>query len=385
MILSLIKREYLLRKAHTLSMNENHDESLKVLDRISSECTLYPGTALQKAIVLMKKRDLVEAEKQALAAVSRQPDNPANHIYLGVIRYDLKHYPGALASFDKVLALSPKNNLARCYHHLSCLALHQYTAESLNEFKTILRHGNSGVQGRCIVLCESFFKDKSHDPAFRESVFKEQMPLMGFIEQIGKSSTFKLSLAVRRLWVQVSCLFSPEKKKAYLLNIQGDLHCFNKEFDDALKAFSQALTLLPSLEEAGLKRIAVYHQQNDVKAILNLYETNPEHSVLFKLANGKVTYDKLTDSDKDSLDLDAAFDLASVYFRLNEYGKALALAAIIPGGGLDFFPDYFMGLCHMALGNPDTALHHFLLSLRNPNPDIAVLTLEELIRHETSL
>ena len=76
MIIPFIQKEALLRKAHTLSSQEKYDESLTVFDRIISLNPRNGRAYLQRALTLMKKGVLDQAEKDAAESVAIQPDNP---------------------------------------------------------------------------------------------------------------------------------------------------------------------------------------------------------------------------------------------------------------------------------------------------------------------
>lgn len=377
MILSLIKREYLLHKAQFLFSHEKYDESMTVLDRLIAMYPKYGVAHLQRAISLMKKDKTEEAEKDAVSSTTLQPGNPAHHLYLGIIRYDLGKFPEAAEAFDAALALSPKNLIARCYKNLCFIATHQHNLDALDALQKDIRYGNTGVQSRCVVYCETFFQRLNTRPEFRNKLFKEQLPLFGLTEHLLSKKNGNLSIAFKKFRIALACLFNPTKRKACLLDLEGDRHLYANEFDAAHESYKHAIDIYPSFDDADYKLIGLYYHNHDFTAVIDHYRQNSDYHVIFDIADGERRFHDLSDTDKASLDPFVLLDLAHAYYLSGDYGKSIILLDIISGQELDYFPDYLLGLCHIALGHERDALRHINLSLQNINPDIAALTMKE--------
>jgi tetratricopeptide (TPR) repeat protein len=88
---------------------DRHQDALDSFDRALAIDPRDPGALRERIISLTLLRRFDDAEQAASEAVDRRPDDPGIHVTIGQLYGDLDRHQDALDSFDRALAIDPRN------------------------------------------------------------------------------------------------------------------------------------------------------------------------------------------------------------------------------------------------------------------------------------
>lgn len=99
---------------------DHKKEGIDQMLQVESKGLFLAGPAtLSLAFAWIEEKDNVKALASCQSMKQQYPDNVINNLVLGSVQVSMRKYNAALASFDKILADSPKNKRARYWRALS--------------------------------------------------------------------------------------------------------------------------------------------------------------------------------------------------------------------------------------------------------------------------
>ena len=105
--------------------------------------------------------------KQNLKKVQSNPDNPVDHMALGISYTKKAEHDRAIGEFKKVLSLDPKNGGATYYMGLSYLALAQYD-KAITALKENIEGSGANSFASHLNLAIAYYNTQKYDDALKE-------------------------------------------------------------------------------------------------------------------------------------------------------------------------------------------------------------------------
>ncbi|MFH1077002.1 MAG: tetratricopeptide repeat protein [Pseudomonadota bacterium] len=343
-------------------------------------------TFFHEAISLSSQKDYSGAIAAFEKAIALNPQNPVYHLFLGIAYYDWNKIDLALQGFEHAVDLSPANRMAASFHAL-CLLIQQQDIDRASAIlDKYIDNAHIEFQARCLLFCESSllkYKDNIalplEDMLFRAWYLERKQVKIPVWADIWR----RLGLALDRIFIFFSYIFRPGERAAYLNCLSGDSKLAQGNIEGATAFYHEALSILPYCDAAYDRLLDIYIHNKDYQAVFKYYEELTSGASLPSLfEEGDVDHQEMKPIEAWREHAPIISALAVSYYRLADYDKAEKLFRLI----VTLYPDdyyhlYYLGLCRLIREDNADALVYFKLALsQRNNPGIARLRFEEMVR-----
>lgn len=231
---------------HALELDHNYGKAYLNRSMLRIELEDYPGAIADCDQLLQLNPDLAEG-----------------YLNRGLARFELEEYPEAIADCDRALALNP--NLAAAYFNrgMNHIALGAYQ-EAMADFNQVLELNPNDAQAYLnrgyvrLQLGENWGSIEDFDQAMR----LEPMAANAFFEQIVNSLNPELDESEDN-----------QSKLIQGLMVQGNLRYQLGDYQQALDAYNQVISLDPNHGEAYNQRSTVRSAMGDYPGAMEDLET----------------------------------------------------------------------------------------------------------------
>jgi len=359
------KRVHFLSQAERLARAGEFDQALVACDKGLSALPNDGHLLLHRAMVQARAGLFVEAEGALLEAMELHPSLSVYPLYLGQVHYDLGRVEEALKTFRLASSLDPSNSLIQAYVGLAGMALGRMD-EGHGEVLDWVRTANAAWQSRMLLLCETYLAN--HPDVcwpLERLVSKEEEArsrrLAGLIGDAMERGVIRVWHGAAKVLAALRYMTDPATRKARMAFLEGSLHYDLEEYDAAWDAFSESLELEPDRALTRLRLMDLCLQREDYAGALHWLDNGQEKEEEWPPAMLEI------------------WGLA--LFHEGRYSEALGrLSEIVSSQPQEYLLAYYVGLCHLRLGDRQHARAWFEKAAGRLNPGIVRLRLEEMMR-----
>ena len=360
------KRVHYLSQAERLTRAGEFDRVFVVYDKGLSALPNDGHLLLHRAMAQARARLFDEAEGALLEAMELHPSLWIYPLYLGQVYYDLGRVEEALKTFRLASSLDPGNSLIQAYVGLAGMALGRMD-EGHGELLGWVRTANAAWQGRMLLLCETYLTN--HPDVcwpLERLVSKEEKEtrsrrLMGLIGDAMERGVIRVWHGVAKVLAALRFMTDPDTRRARMAFLEGSLHYDLEEYDAARVAFSTSLELEPERALTRLRLTDLCLQREDYAGALRLLDNGQEKEEEWPPAKLEIQ--------------------GLALFHEGRYLEALGrLGDLASSQPQEYLLAYYVGLCHLRLGDRQRARSWFEKAAGRLNPGIVQLRLEEMMR-----
>lgn len=309
---------------------------------------------ISKALRLLRQaRKSPNARVEILEAIRLSPENPAGHLFLGIIEFDAHEFDSSMTAFTRCLELSPNNQTA-----ISFIAFINLLADKIDKgiVKTIkdnLRYANIDFQSRFLQHIEGHLsKLSAPDLApMIEHFFPTQRP----------SSFDILSSKLKSYFVT-----NKDQKIAYDYYQSALSNLAEGKNDIAIAELRESLNRQPSYRPAKERLMESLWTIKDYEGLMILMKETKEFTEVFGLlektvSTGGLTADEIKDLDSAA---DRLFIISCVCFQLGDYKHAEAgFKLLTEPMEYEFSVFYALALCCLMTNREKDSIDAFRMSL----------------------
>jgi len=360
------KRAHFLSQAEHLARAGEFDQALVACDKGLSALPNDGHLLLHRAMVQAHAGLFVEAEGALLEAMELYPSLSVYPFYLGQVYYDLGRVEEALKTFKLASSLDPGNNLIQAYVGLAGMALGRME-EGQGELLDWVRTANEAWQSRMLLLCEMYLANHMDvcQPlerlVSREEKDARSRRLAGRIGEAMERGVIRVWHGAARIVAALRYMSNPATRRARKAFLEGSLHYDLEEYDAAWVAFSKSLELEPGRALTRLRLTDLCLQREDYTGAIGWLDDGQE---------------KEEEWPPVMLEIQG-FALFHEGRYLEALGRLGDLASSQPQ---EYLLAYYVGLCHLRLGDRQRARIWFEKAAGRLNPGIVRLRLEEMMR-----
>ena len=360
------KRVHFLSQAERLARAGEFDQALVACDEGLSALPNDGHLLLHRAMVQARAGLFTEAEGALLEATELHPSLSIYPLYLGQVYYDLGRVEEALKTFRLASRLDPSNSLIQAYVGLAGMALGRMD-EGHGELLDWVRTANAAWQSRMLLLCETYLANHPDVCWPLEQLVSKQEKearsrrLAGMIGDAMERGIICVWHGAAKVLAALRYVSDPATRRARMAFLEGSLHYDLEEYDAAWVAFSKSLELEPDRALTRLRLIDLCLQRDDYAGALRW------------LDNGQ---------EKEEEKPPAMLEIQGLaLFHEGRYLEALGrLGDLASSQPQEYLLAYYVGLCHLRLGDRQRARSWFEKAAGRLNPGIVRLRLEEMMR-----
>ncbi|MFH1928021.1 MAG: tetratricopeptide repeat protein, partial [Chloroflexota bacterium] len=307
-----------------------------------------------------------EAEGALLEATELHPSLSIYPLYLGQVYYDLGRVEEALKTFRLASSLDPSNSLIQAYVGLAEMTLGRMD-EGHGELLDWVRTANAAWQSRMLLLCETYLAN--HPDVcwpLEHLVSKEEKEarswrLAGMIGDTMERGVIRVWHRAAKVLAALRYVTDPATRRARMAFLEGSLHYDLEEHDAAWVAFSRSLELEPDRALTRLRLIDLCLQREDYAGVLRWLDNGQEEEEEWPPAMLEIQ--------------------GLALFHEGRYLEALGrLGDLVSSQPQEYLLAYYVGLCHLRLGDRQRARSWFEKAAGRLNPGIVRLRFEEMMR-----
>ena len=360
------RRGRFLSRAESLAAAGDFHRALVVYDEGLSALRNDGHLLLHRALVQARAGRTSEAKGTLLEAMRISPSSPVYPLFLGRIYHDSGEAEEALSTFQSASDLDPSNDLIQTYLGLAAMTLGRVEEGHGGLAKRVCTV-NAACQGRVLLYCEAYLV--KHWDVSR--------PLERLVSEADKEAQSRRLLAragdavergLIRVWhgaaeMLAALRYSTDSatRQARRFFLEGSLRYDLEEYDAAWVAFSRSLELEPGRALTGLRLADLCLQRGNYAGALS------------RLAGGQEERGEWQSAVLEIRGL--------AMFHEGRYVEALdQLSALVRMRPREYLYPYYVGLCHLRLGDAESARTWFEKAAGRLNPCIARLRLEEMMR-----
>jgi tetratricopeptide (TPR) repeat protein len=374
-LVAILKSDRLFTKAQKLANEDRLDEAITAYEKALLLTPASSGLNLHKALALSDKGNYTESMLAITKTLELDNNNHAYHFYSGRIQYDYGLYDKALEEFDRSLSIYPDNELVICYQYLTRLTK-EYDSELYKNIRKEIIKTNSDFQSRVLLLCESFLGPENIRLLEDDDNPVREEPLSALERVIINVLCFTKSLPNK-----IRFMTDKQKKLAYTHYIEGVKQRLEGNNTISIEEFKKALQLLNGLEDA-LRQIAeLYYEMGDYPSALEYFGRTREYSRAIELLNRTSQQGIAPDILKkiQHIEHSTLLTLGNIYFKLQDYRKAITIyEVIVKAGWRDFEVYYYLGSCYLALDNKEKARFWYKKATEKPGTSLVRDRLDQM-------
>jgi len=359
------KRVHFLSQVERLSMAGEFDQALVACDKGLSALPNDVHLLFHRAMIQAHAGSFVEAEGALLEAMELHPSLSVYPLYLGQVYYDLGRVEEALKTFRLASSLDPSNSLCQAY-----VGLAEMTLEREDEHVELLdwvRTSNARWQSRMLLLCETYLANHPNVSwSLERLVSKEEKEarsrrLAGMIGDAMERGVILVWHGAAKVLAALRYVSDPATRRARMAFLEGSLHYDLEKYDAAWVAFSKSLELEPDRAFTRLRLIDLCLQREDYAGVLRWLDNGQEE-----------------EEEKPPAMLEIQ---GLALFHEGRYWEALGrLGDLASSQPQEYLLAYYVGLCHLRLGDRQRARSWFEKAAGRLNPGIVRLRFEEMMR-----
>lgn len=348
---------YDFARACKLVREGNAEEALAIFDALVKKSPADWQLRMQRALALDEAGQLHEARAQILECVAERPESAPARIILSRIEFDAGDFDAALEAAKAASELDPSNRLAKAYQGLALLA-----KGDIEEGYALL-HGlaflmSDSFQARMLLWCEKWLGERPDARSLEETVAEESLASTAAKRRM-QSQPSRLR---RFLWKLAARLRHPSgglPAKAAEREAAAAWFLLRWQPERAQEEYLAAL-------ESRLDDSLIHERLIDAR-----YELKDYGGVL---AAAEMLGERAADAEVVALKVGAA------KFWLGDYDGAIELLKRAAGSVIEFWPQYYLGLCELKRGNERAARQWFARATAQINPRVVEKRLDEVLR-----
>jgi len=360
------KRARLLSRGERLARAGEFDQALVVYEEGLSGLPNDGHLLLHKAMVQIHAGLLGEAKHTLLGAMKLCPAHSVYPLSLGQVYHDLGEADQAFDTFQLASHLDPTNDLILTYLSLTEMILGRVD-EGYGQLVNRVRAANAGCQSRVLLYCETYLANHSDVCRPLERLVSEEEErarsrrLPGRMGDAMERGVIRVWHGAAKLLAALRHLADPATRRARMLFLEGSLRYDLEEHDAAWAAFSESLELEPRRELTRLRLADLCLQKEDYAGALGWLEDDQEKEAGWQTAMLEIQ--------------------GLALFHEGRYAEALGrLSKLVSLQPQEYLFAYYVGLCHLRLGDLQRARSWFEKAAGRLNPAIVRLRLDEVMR-----
>ncbi len=333
------------------------EEALEVFDAIRTGETPW-WLRMHRSLALAEVGRFEDARKEIETCAVEMPGSAPVYIFKARIEWDAGSPENALDAGLKALEMDSTNRLARAYAGLAKLALGE-VMEGYNLLRGIAYLMNAAFQSRLLLFIESKLAECEDAIELEKTVADE---VRGYKKGNDAPEIGGAGILVRKISSKARHLFKPRLAEAELRESVALWHLMKGNFRRAADEFETASKLLPSDTIIKERLLDAYYELEEYEKVVALAKSAGDPSAW------------AADVDVVNLKTGAAL------YKLNRFEEALEHLMRVESGVIEFWPQYYAGLCQMRLSRYELARRLFASGLSQLNPRVAEKRLEEFRR-----
>ena len=311
---------------------------------------------MHRAIALAELGRFDEARSEIAGCAAEKPDSAPVQIFKARIEWDAGAADRALDAASLAQKLDPENRLARAYAGLANLALGN-VSEGYEMLHGIAYIMNTAFQARLLFFIETRLKECPNAKELEDAIAETLRPAR---QENPAREPNALSVMMLKARSKLRHPFKPIWAKAEKCESLAWWHLTKGNFRSAAECYEIAASLRPD-------NAAVKERLADIYYELKEYEKT---AAIVKEAGDPSEWA----ADPEILNLKTGAAL----YKLNRFEEALEYLLRAQSGVVEFWPQYYAGLCELRLGRESKARNYFAKGLSQLNPKVVETRLDEL-------